>query len=366
MSILIFSLILIALILVHELGHFVVAKLAKIKVEEFSIFFPPRLFSFKKGETLYSFNALPLGGYVKIFGENHNEHAGDPRSFASKPRYVQAAVVVAGVVMNLLFAWVALSFGYMNGLPTSTHQGTLGQVTLPEVTIVGVVPGSPAAGAGLMPGDKVEVIETGTARLAVETLSTNEQAQAVQNFIAAHQDESLVLTVVRGGEEKAFLAKAEEGIVEGRKALGIQLDDIGVLQLPPHLAFVEGARLTYYMTIETARGLAHFVSTIVRGVADFSSVAGPVGIIGLGANAVEGGFAAAATLTALISINLAIFNLLPIPGLDGLRLVIIGIEGVIRRQISPRITTALTVAGMALLITLMVIVSISDIAKLVG
>src|SRR3989344_9278 len=118
MSILIFILILVALILVHEFGHFVVAKLFKIKVEEFGIFFPPRLFKIKKGETTYSLNALPFGGFVKIFGENYNEHANEPRSFASKPRYVQAAVLVAGVAMNLVFAWLALSAGYMSGLPT--------------------------------------------------------------------------------------------------------------------------------------------------------------------------------------------------------------------------------------------------------
>src|SRR3990167_2730003 len=93
MSIFIFILILVALILVHEFGHFIVAKLSKIKVEEFGIFFPPQLFSLKKGETIYSFNSLPMGGFARIFGENHNGHAGAPRSFASKPRVVRAAVV---------------------------------------------------------------------------------------------------------------------------------------------------------------------------------------------------------------------------------------------------------------------------------
>jgi regulator of sigma E protease len=108
MSLIIFILLLALLILVHELGHFSVAKLFGIKVEEFGIGFPPRLLKFKKGETLYSLNLLFFGGFVKIFGENHNEAAGNPRSFAAKPRLVQAAVVVAGIVMNILFAWLAL------------------------------------------------------------------------------------------------------------------------------------------------------------------------------------------------------------------------------------------------------------------
>lgn len=366
MSILIFILILVALILVHEFGHFVVAKLAKIKVEEFGIFFPPKLFGIKKGETLYTLNALPFGGFVRIFGENHNEHAGDPRSFASKPRYTQALVVVAGVVMNIIFAWWALSAAYMVGLPTSAHHEGLGQVQNPEVMIVGVLPDSPAARAGILPEDVIKVVESATAKLEVETLSTNEQAQAVQNFIGEHSEQSLVLTVVRAGEEDVFLAKAEEGIVEGRKALGVQLDDIGTLQLPAHLALVEGARLTYTMTTLTAQGLGTFFAQIARGLADFNSVAGPIGIVNLGAGAVEGGFAAAAVLTALISVNLAILNLLPIPGLDGGRLVIIGVEGVLRRPVSRKLTVALTVAGFALLITLMIAVSVNDIARLVG
>lgn len=366
MSILIFILILVALILVHEFGHFIVAKLARIKVEEFAIFFPPRLFAVKKGETEYSFNSLPFGGYVRIFGENHNEHAGDPRSFASKPRYVQAAVVVAGIVMNLLFAWLALSAGYLYGLPTSASHEGFGTVTNNRPTIVGVIPGSPAQEAGLVQGDVVVALETASTQFNLRTLSQDKQAQVVQNFIAEHAEESIVLTVDRAGEERTFLAKAEEGLVEGRKALGLHLDDQGVLKLPLHLALVEGARLTYHTTLATAQGLGSFFLQIARGVADFSSVAGPIGIVNLGAGAVEGGFVAAVSLTALISINLAIFNLLPIPGLDGGRLFVIGVESVLRRPVSRKLTVALTVVGFALLITLMIVVSINDIARLVG
>ena len=124
MDLIVFILILAALILAHEFGHFSVAKLFGIKVEEFGIGFPPRLLKIKKGETLYSLNLLFFGGFVKIYGEDANEGATDPRSFAHKPRLVQAAVIVAGVVMNLLFAWLALSVGYMVGLPTSAeHEG---------------------------------------------------------------------------------------------------------------------------------------------------------------------------------------------------------------------------------------------------
>ena len=360
MSILIFILILVALILVHEFGHFVVAKFFKIKVEEFGIFFPPRLFKIKKGETTYSFNALPFGGFVRIFGENYNEHASEPRSFAGKPRYVQAAVVVAGVVMNVVFAWGMLSVGYMAGLPTSASHDGLGMVRDAQTLVVGVLPGSPADKSDVKARDVIVGVGTATAS------GTGEDAAQVRQFIAEHENESIVLMIERAGEERAFVIRAEEGLIEERKVVGLLFDDVGLLTLPPHLALVEGARLTYDMTVAIAQGLGTFFAQIARGVADFNSVAGPIGIVNIGADTIQGGFAAAAMLTALISINLAIINLLPIPGLDGGRLVIIAVEGVLRRPVSRKLTVALTVVGFALLITLMIVVSVNDIARLVG
>lgn len=366
MSLFLFILILTALIVVHELGHFSVAKLFGIKVEEFGIGFPPRLLSFVYGETRYSINLLFFGGFVKIFGEDAQEGAGNQRSFASKPRLIQAAVIVAGIMMNLFFAWLALSAGYMAGLPTSVEHDGIGVVRDAHVLVVGLLPGSPAMLSGILPEDMVETVETGTDKLDVRTLNTDMQAQAVRSFIAHHGDQSIVITVLRGADEKTFLAKPVEGLIDGRKAIGVELDDVGILQLPPHMALVEGGILTYRMTISTAQGLASFFSQIVRGAADFGSVAGPIGIAGIGAKAVHQGFSTAVVLTALISINLAIINVLPIPGLDGGRLLIIALEGILRRPISPRITTALTIAGIALLILLMLVVSYHDIARIIG
>lgn len=361
MSFIIFILILVALILVHEFGHFIVAKLCKIKVEEFGIFFPPRLFSIRKGETEYSLNTLPFGGFVRIFGENHNEHANDPRSFASKPRYTQAAVVVAGIVMNIIFAWLTLSAGYLVGLPTSVDRNTVGEVVDARTIIASVIPGSPAAKSGVIAEDEVVSVST-----AEDILMSPIHANAVQTFIAEHANQSIILTVLREGEEKVFIARPVEGVVEGRKVLGVQLGDVGTLQLPLHLAFIEGARLTYDMTVGTAQGIVAFLGQIMSGTANFGSVAGPIGIVNIGAGAVTEGFAAAVVLTALISINLAIINLLPIPGLDGGRLLIIGIESVLQRPVSRKITLAVTVVGFAFLITLMLVVSYHDIARLVG
>ncbi|MBC7836610.1 site-2 protease family protein [Acetobacteraceae bacterium] len=361
MSLLIFIGILIALILVHELGHFVVAKLFGIRVDEFGIFFPPRIFAKKFGETEYSLNSLPFGGFVKIFGENGNEGERDKRSFVNKPRYAQALVIVAGIVMNLVFAWLILSVGYMAGLPTSVEHQGFGTVSDPHIEIVAVLPESPAMKAGIEAGDSIKAVGTAS----IEPFYP-ETADGAQTFIASHQDDSIIVIVAREGELKNFVVRASEGLIEGRKALGIQMNDVGVLQLPPHVALAQGGLLAYNMTIATAEGLSQFFTTLVRGTANFSEVAGPIGIANIGAGAVQSGFVAAITLTAIISINLALINILPIPGLDGGRLLIIAIEGTIRRAVPQRVTLSLTIAGFALLILLMVVVSYHDIARLIG
>jgi regulator of sigma E protease len=361
MSLIIFILLLALLILVHELGHFSVAKFFGIKVEEFGIGFPPRLLYVKRGETIYSINLLFFGGFVKIFGENHNEAASNPRSFASKSRWVQSAVVVAGIAMNLVFAWLALSLGYMVGLPTSVDHEGIGQVGDAQVVVVGLIPDSPAAKSGMLAEDVIKGVST-----AVIAAPSGSDADEVRAFIKDHQDESIILDVMRGTEEKTFVVRAADGLIDGRKAVGVELDDVGILKLPPHLAVVQGGLLAYRMTVSTATGLATFFGQIFRGVADFGSVAGPIGIAGIGAQAVSHGFQAAVTLVALISVNLAVINLLPIPGLDGGRLLIIIIEGLTRRPVNERLSLAITLAGFAFLIGLMLLVSYHDIARLIG
>ena len=365
MALLIFIAILIGLIWVHELGHFSVAKFFKVRVDEFSIGFPPRLLTRVWGETRYSLSLILVGGYVKIFGENPGEGTGDPRALTSKNRGIQAAVMLAGIAFNLVFAWLLLSAGYMSGLPAAASDGALGPVAAPQVVISTVRPDSPAEKAGIKPGDVIERVQTGTELLDTATLGTG-QANAVQAFIAAHQDESFVFEVARNGEGMTFLAKPAADIVPDRKVVGIEFGDVGILKLPPHLALVQGAVAFKDLTIATAQGLGSFFGQLFTGRADFSQVSGPIGIAGAGSDAVKEGFGAAAVIAALISINLALINLLPIPGLDGGRLLIIIIEAVIRRPVSARVTNALMLAGFAAIVLLMVVVSFHDIARLVG
>ena len=367
MSLFIFIVILVALIWVHELGHFIAAKLFGIRVDEFAIGFPPRLFRVRYGETEYTFNLLLVGGYVRIHGEDPSSAeategtARDNRSFANKPRLVQAAVLVAGVAMNLLVGWLALSGGYMAGMAAVPGTSAFGTVRDARATVTQVLPESPAEKAGMMAGGKIEALQTGAQKFESPLTAEN-----ITRFIGGHQDESFVIIVSRSGVEKVFIAKPADGIAPGKKALGISMADVGVLQLPVHLALLQGAVSAKQVTVSTAQGLGIFFSRLARGVADWGSVAGPIGIAGAGASAVQEGFAAAAFITALISINLAIINLIPVPGLDGGRLLIVVIEGILRRPVSPKIVTALSLAGFALLIALMLTVTYHDIAKLVG
>lgn len=370
MTLILFIAILVVLILAHEFGHFIVAKAFGIRVDEFGIFFPPRIAAFKWGETWYSINWLPFGGFVRIFGENPPEAAApsselhDSRAFYNKSRWVQASCLVAGIAFNLIFAWLVLSAGYMAGLPTAIEHRGLGTVTNARPTVVEVLPNSPAQKAGLASGDIIESLQTGHDMLDVRTLNTDLQSAIVRNFIGAHPDESIVFIVLRSGAHMQFLAKPDAGFIPGKKAVGVQLDDIGVLRLPPHIALAQGALLGWDITRTTAVGLVAFFGQIFRGTADFTTVAGPIGITAFGAATLKQGFAAGAVLTALISINLAVINLLPIPGLDGGRLLIVGLEGILRRPISMRLVNSLTFAGFALLIALMLIVSYHDIARL--
>jgi regulator of sigma E protease len=363
LSLLIFIAILVGLIIVHEFGHFAAAKFFGIGVEEFGIFFPPKLFSLPWRGTDYSLNSIPLGGFVRIQGEASQDPAAvayDRKNFFQRSRWAQAAVIVAGIFCNLLFAWLLLSAGYMAGLPTSSDHIGFGTVQNAQATIVDVLPGSPADVAGIKAGDIVEGVVTGTA-----TLPSTASADQVSAFIAVHQDESVIVSIKRGSEEKNFLAKPVAGLVPDHKAIGIELDDVGTLKLSPPVALAQGGLLGWEMVKATAEGLGGFFWGLIRGAGDFSQVSGPIGIATAGQAAVQQGWSDTLLLTALISISLALFNILPIPGLDGGRLLFIIIEGVRRKPISEKLTTRLTIAGFALLIILVLIVSYHDVLHLV-
>lgn len=362
MSVIIFIVVLAVLVLVHEFGHFIVAKKSGIKVTEFGVGFPPKVWSKERGETTYSINAIPFGGFVRIFGEDPNDDSlygsESSRSITSKPRYIQAAVLVAGVVFNILFAWSLISIGYMVGLPTPVDYTGPGEVKDVNLIVTSVSVSSPAETSGIKAGDTI-LSATAEGKYELKDITP----KGVSNFIEAHGREGITFGLSRGKEILSKEVVAKEGIIPDRVAVGITMDSIGELRLAPPQAIYEGLKSTVQFTKVTAVGLISFIKDAVMGKGDFSQVTGPVGIIGLVGDASRLGFIHLLLFTAVISINLAIINLFPFPALDGGRLLVLGIEALRRKPISPKTANALNGVGFAILILLMVVVTIHDIGR---
>ena len=370
MSIIIFILVLVALIVVHEFGHFIAAKWTGMRVDEFGIGFPPRAWRFaKKGETEYTLNWLPLGGFVKIYGEDglvdKKEAGAGNRAFTSKNRFAQAFVLVAGVAMNMLFAYVLITGALIAGTPRALSGDELATARDKQLAVAAVLPGSPAARAGLAPGDTILSAEDG------HYVFDSENPAAFTEFIARDGANKTITMNVRraSGEEAVLAARPEPGVIASdpsRPALGVEVAAIGVVPMGFFDAVIQGAKLTWGATVLTAQGLWHFFSGVFTFSADLSQVAGPVGIAGVVGSASAQGAGYLLSIMAIISINLAIINLIPIPALDGGRLLFVIIEGIIRRPINVSVARALNGLGFAFLILLMVVVTASDIFKIVS
>jgi len=367
MSILIFIVVIVALIVVHEFGHFVVAKWSGMRVDEFGLGYPPRAMTIaNKGGTLYTLNWLPFGGFVKIYGEDglSPDSARDARAFSSKPRLAQALVLVAGVAMNFLFAYVLITGALIAGTPRALSFDELAVAEQMELAVAQVLPGSPAARAGLLPGDVILSAEDG------HYVFKETDPAAFTKFVSNGGGNTSIALSVRhaDGEEALLFARPETGIIASdpsRSALGVEVATIGVVPLSFGAALVEGATLTWGVTKLTAVGLWHFFYGVFTFSADLSQVAGPVGIAGAVGTASLQGLGDLFSLMAIISINLALINLIPVPALDGGRLLFVLIESIARRPIKESVTRSLNAASFILLILLMVVITAHDIFKIV-
>lgn len=353
----IFIIVLSILVFVHEFGHFIIAKKAGLKVEEFGFGFPPRAFGIKRGETIYSINWIPFGGFVKILGED-GEEKNNPRSFASAKARIKTGVIVAGVVMNILFAMVLLSIGNAVGLRVGLIDSALAkQAKDIKVQIVQVVPQSPAEKAGLRPLDEIVGFKLNSGTLSVYDV------QKVQDFINENKGREITMLIRNGNAlaEKKITPRLDPPPGEG--SVGISLATTGIVRYPWYEAIIRGVTDSANILSYTVIGYATVIKNLFVSGKPGVELSGPVGIAVITGQAAKLGFTYLMQFTALISLNLAVLNIIPFPALDGGRLLLVGIEKIKRKPISKKVENTINSIGFALLVLLMIYITTRDIIK---
>jgi len=356
LTLLIFIIVLGVLVLVHEFGHFILAKRLGMRVEEFGFGFPPRIFGVKFGETLYSFNLIPLGGFVRIYGEDGKD-ADSHLSFAGQSALNKTLVIMAGISMNLVLAVVLLFFANYLGLRVGISPDTSAVARDIKVQIFQVSSDSPAHAAGLMLLDEIVRMES------KEEIFFPKTVGGVQNFVAEHKGEEIILGIRRSEEElsMAIVPRVEPPAGEG--PLGISLDATGIVNYPWYQALGRAFLMTYNLVLAVIFGLVEFFRLLFFEFELSEDVAGPVGIYFLTSRFVSLGLGTFLAFMAQISVALAVLNTLPLVPLDGGRQLLILIEKIKGRAVSIKTQNILALVGWALLGTLIFFVTKQDITR---
>jgi len=329
MAILAFSL----LIIIHELGHFMLAKLNGVKVHEFSLGMGPKLFGIKGKETEYLIKAFPIGGYVKMEGEETGSN--DPRAFNNKTPLQKLSIVSAGAIMNLilavvLFIIVGASEGYI--LP-----------------IIGeVVPNSPAMHAGIKAGDEIT---------KVNKVNIDRWDQAL-NEIFISKGEIMNIEVLRNSKVEKISLKPVKNVKENRYMLGI-----GVSGIQKKLNFGESVSYGFNQTISTAKQTFGFFGSLFKGQVSANDVGGPISIIKISGKAAQAGLTKLMFFTALLSVQLGIFNIIPFPALDGGWIFMLLFEIISGKKLDENKVGTVNYIGFMILMAIMVLVVIKDIVS---
>lgn len=353
LGIIAFIVLLSVIIVVHELGHMLVAKHFGVYCHEFSLGMGPVLYQKKGKETTYSIRAIPFGGYVLMAGEEDGsqddetewlKEVPENRKLTSKPTYQKVLVMLAGVIMNFLLAWVIfIGISLANGYRQSD----------PLPVVYEVIENSPASEAGLQKDD--EII---SARADGEEIKPGTQYDLLK-FVQLHHD-TLEITVSRDGQEFETTITPEYD----KESQGYTLGYIVAAYLEPipwYMSFVEGTKDLWDSTVEIYQSLGLLLS----GQA-LDQLSGPVGILNVTARTAELGLNAYLSLVGLISVNVGIFNLIPIPALDGGRVLVLLIEKILRRKINTALVENVIMISFVLLLGLMIFATYNDILRLVG
>jgi len=350
LTLVIFLIVLSILIFAHEFGHFIVAKRAGVRVEEFGIGYPPRIWGKKIGETIYSLNALPFGGFVKLYGEELAEKVKEKKeAFWAKSKKTKTAVICAGVLANFILAIVVFSIVYsVVGIPTRTGQ----------VGIVGIAPDSPADKFGLAEEDLI---------LAVD----NQNVADLDHFIELIDEKkgnSVSILVEREKENLVFSLAPRESPPEGEGPLGVVVSDMEMVHYPvwqmPFRGAVEGLKEAFAWTSLVVGGLGKMITDLLTQGVVPKDIAGPLGILQITGGVAQSGILAVLQFIGVLSVNLAVINILPFPALDGGKLVFVAYEAITRRRPKPALERWVNAAGMAILIFLISLVTINDIVRI--
>ena len=382
-NIFIFIIVLLCLVMIHELGHFLAAKISKMRVEEFAFGFPPKLFGKKVGETYYAFNALPIGGYVKITGESFDESErerlkSDKRAFQNRPRMLQLFVLISGVAMNLILACVLFfCINIQPHLLDSSNTEYAKYITDPKMYVSSVIKGSPAESAGLKAGSQIlgvyASLQAGS-DIGRKDKASLTSTKSVIDFVKSHSEQDIsivyknIIKDTKTNQNKIVIStstvSAVYGLVPEKKSVGMSLVYGEYLQL----SLIESLRLaaydTYNYTRLTAVGLGDVFMRLMRGEGVMDSLSGPVGMASMVGKASSAGLENLIFMVAILSINLAVFNLLPVPALDGGRILFVIYEAMTRRSINYRLQYYANTIGFLLLIGLMIFTTYFDIIKL--
>jgi regulator of sigma E protease len=356
MSILIFLLILSILVLVHEFGHFIAAKKNGVLVEEFGIGFPPRLFGIKIKETVYSVNLIPLGGFVKLYGEEYDEMSqkakgkrqkAKKKAFVYKHPWQKIMIIVAGVVGNFFLGWFLISYLFTQGVPVPAN----------KVIIEKVQEKSPAKEAFLQPKDAIYSLKVDK----VYPIKTSTDLITLTKKFAGKK---IVLYVERGKEKIQTVIVPRKNPPKNEGPLGIVITSMTEKKYPwyqaPFYGLAHAASTTQKIIVELTKTIFQLLTFKKPSV----DIAGPIGIARFTSEAAKSGKNAVLELMALLSLNLAVVNLLPFPALDGGRLVFALYELLTKKRINKKLESYLNLFGFIFLIAVAILVSINDILKI--
>ncbi|PLX26133.1 RIP metalloprotease RseP [Candidatus Parcubacteria bacterium] len=398
-TVLLFILILGVLVIAHEFGHFITARMSGMKVYEFGFGYPPRVFSFYrdpetkkikiiwgKGKSnlkktvsgdeqqdefpgmLWSINLLPIGGFVRIKGEN-GEEAQDPDSFGAHKAWKRIVVLVAGVTMNVILAGIVLGVGFMIGLPTDMSQGVDKHAQVlesPSIIVQQVQPHTPAEEAGVKFGDKILRVGEGDTEWTKEKEWNGESVDSMSfiSFVNEREGEEISLVIARGEEE--FITTLVPEVFEGEEVakIGVALADAGIVRYPWFIAIYKGFVAAVFGLMNIFIAFYYLIKNLMLGQGLLFDVAGPVGIANIVGQSAKLGINYLLNVTAMLSLSLAAINILPIPALDGGRILFILIEKIIRRPVPIKYEQLAHTIGFMLLMLLVVVVTWRDVVGL--